>query len=193
MVFKATYQANLSTRSSLCCSSPENRKESSFVSVCGRSAICWGWFSLFGFHSYFNLTSSLTICPTISGQELMLAVSGLISRGEGLLSGWKGDGLLGDGDLSSPGLGESLELPKSPAGATSGSCTVHRTCERKAALPSPTCGWQRWQPTLVVLVWCKSQTSLCILVRGQLWLFLSHRLLLCLWPLNRSPVVESRD
>lgn len=148
--------------------------------------------SLSGFHSWFNFSSSLTICPTISGQELMLAVSGLISWGEGLLRGWKGDGLLDDGDLSSPGLGESLKRSNSPGGIKSGSCTVHRTGQRKLALHSLTWGWQRRQPPLVILVWRKGQTSLCILVQGQLWLFLSHRLLLCLWPVNRSPVVESR-
>lgn len=148
--------------------------------------------SLSGVHSWFNSSSSLTICPTISGQELVLALSGLISWGEGLLSGWKGDGLLGDGDLSSPGLGESLKLSNSPVGIKSRSCTVHRTFTRKLALRSLTWGWQKWQPPLGILVWRKSQTSLCILVWGQLRLFLSHRLLLCLWPVNRSPVVESR-
>lgn len=42
VVFKITYKANLSKRSSLCLSSPENREKSSFVSVCGRSIISWG-------------------------------------------------------------------------------------------------------------------------------------------------------
>lgn len=82
--------------------------------------------SLSGFCLGFNFASSLTICPTISGQELMLAVSGWKSWGEGLLIGWKGDGLLGDGDLSSLGLGESLKLSNSPEGIKFRSCTLHR-------------------------------------------------------------------
>lgn len=42
VVFEVTYKANLSKRSSLCLSSPENRNKSSFVSVCGRSIVSWG-------------------------------------------------------------------------------------------------------------------------------------------------------
>lgn len=67
----------------------------------------------------------------------MLAVSGLISRGEGLRSGWKGDGLLGDGDLSSPGLGESLKLSNSPEGTKAGSRITHGTFKRKTSLAFP--------------------------------------------------------
>lgn len=63
----------------------------------------------------------------------MLAVSGLISRGEGLRSGWKGDGLLDDGDLSSPGLGESLKLSNSPEGTKAGSRTARGHLKEKPA------------------------------------------------------------
>lgn len=54
----------------------------------------------------------LTVCPTISGQELMLAVSWSTARVEELLNNTRGEGLLGDGDRSR--LGESLKLSKSP-------------------------------------------------------------------------------
>lgn len=45
--------------------------------------------------------------------------------------------------------------------------------------------WQRWQRPLLVLV--RRETPLQLLVRSQLWLLLSHRLLRDLWPVNRSP------
>lgn len=64
----------------------------------------------------------------------MLAVSALNSRGEGLLIGWKGDGLLDEGDLSSPGLGESLKLSNSPEGIKSwGQAPCTWTFKRKPA------------------------------------------------------------
>lgn len=56
------------------------------------------------------------MCPTISGQELTLAVSFLTPWGEGLLNdpNTEGEGLLGDGDRSSLGPGERRKLSKSP-------------------------------------------------------------------------------
>lgn len=57
-----------------------------------------------------------TMCPTISGQELMLAVSCLTPWGEGLLNdpNAEGEGLLGDGDWFSLRPGERRKLSKSP-------------------------------------------------------------------------------
>lgn len=65
----------------------------------------------------------LTVCPTISGQELMLALSWLAPWGEGLLNDprsrgeellndprRRGEGVLGVGDWSLLSLGEILEL-----------------------------------------------------------------------------------
>lgn len=56
------------------------------------------------------------MCPTISGQELMLAVSCLTPWGEGLLNdpNTEGEGLRGDGDRSSLSPGERRKPSKSP-------------------------------------------------------------------------------
>lgn len=56
-----------------------------------------------------------------------------------------------------------------------------------------TWGWQRQQPPLLLLVWSESLTPLLILVRGQLWLLLSYRLLLHFRPVNCSPAVENTE
>lgn len=76
------------------------------MSICGKMLV-------------FHCRSFLpTMCPTISGQELMLAVSALTLWGDGLLNepNNEGEGLLGDGDgdLSSLRPGERRKLSKSP-------------------------------------------------------------------------------
>ena len=68
-IYIKIYKANLSKRSSLCLSSPKNRKKSSFASVCGQTIISRGFSLSLSIHEWM-LFLLLPYAPPFHGRNL---------------------------------------------------------------------------------------------------------------------------